>query len=107
MEVVKFYREYVYQTGKQVSLNTKTIGLWVCDEDQIKKSRKASKCVTHKRKCQFPDLEKELYRDYKNEDKRGAIQQFHRTIRRVADERVTNQACWPILLRQITNVEHT
>ena len=46
LEVVKFYRENnLYQTAKQFSLNTKTIGRWVADEDQIKKSRKASKRV--------------------------------------------------------------
>jgi transposase-like protein len=58
LEVVKFYREHnLYQMAKQFSLNTKTVGRWVADEDQRKKSRKASKHVTHTRKCQFPDLE--------------------------------------------------
>ena len=72
LEVVKFYRENnLYQTAKQFLLNTKTIGCWVADEDQIKKSRKALKRVTHTRKCQFPDLEEELYRNYKKLRRQG------------------------------------
>ena len=44
LEVVHFYHENnLYQTAKQFSLNTKTIGHWVADEENIKKSKKASK----------------------------------------------------------------
>ena len=164
---MKFYHENnLHQTAKQFSLNTKTIGRWVADEDQIKKSRKASTRVTHTRKCQFPDLEEELYRDYKKlqrqglkvkgfwfrarakqllqqmhpdatfqfseswfdrfknrhrislrrptnvaqkpaEGKRGAIQQFHHTIRRVADEERPTRPVGHFSLQQIANVGQT
>ena len=122
--------------------------------------------MTHTRKCQFPDLEEELYRDYKKlqrqglkvkgfwfrarakqllqqmhpdatfqfsdswfdgfknrhrislrrpinvaqkpaEDKRGAIQQFHRTIRRVADEERPTRPIGRFSLQQIANVDQT
>ena len=54
LSVVKFYHENnLYQTAKQFSINTKTIGRWVAGEEQIKSSRKASKRVTHSRRCQY------------------------------------------------------
>ena len=66
LEVVKAYQETnLYQTAKQFSLNTRTIGRWVADVGKIQKSKKASKRVMHARKCQFPELEEELYREYK------------------------------------------
>lgn len=72
LEVVKAYQETnLYQTAKRFSLNTKTIERWVADVEKIKKSKKASKCVTHARRCQFPDLEEELYREYKKLWKQG------------------------------------
>ena len=72
LEVVRFYREHnLYQTAKRFSLNTKTVGRWVADEEKIKKSKKASKRVTFVRRCQFPDVEEELYREYKKLRKQG------------------------------------
>ena len=57
LEVVKFYHENnMYQTAKRFSLNTRMIGHWITDEDQIKKSWKVLKCVTNTRKCQFLNL---------------------------------------------------
>ena len=48
LEVVRFYHQNnLYQTSKRFSLNTKTIGRWVADEDKIKNSKKASKRVKH------------------------------------------------------------
>ena len=68
LEVVRFYHENnMYQTAKRFSLNTRMIGRWITDEDQIKKSWKVLKCVTNTRKCQFPELEEYLYRNYKLE----------------------------------------
>ena len=56
LEVVRFYREHnLYQTAKRFSLNTKTVGRWVAN---------ASKRVTFVLRCQFPDVEEELYREY-------------------------------------------
>ena len=50
LEVVHFYRENnLYQTAKRFSLNTKTIGLWVADEEKTKKSKKASERLYHAR----------------------------------------------------------
>ena len=44
LEVVRFYHQNnLYRTSKRFSLNTKTIGRWVADEEKIKKSKKASK----------------------------------------------------------------
>ena len=55
LEMVRFYREHnLYQTAKRFSLNTKTVGRWVSNEEKIKKSKR----------CQFPDVEEELYREY-------------------------------------------
>ena len=45
--------------------NMKTIGCWVADVEKIRKSKKASKRVTHVRRCQFPDLNEKLYCEYK------------------------------------------
>ena len=72
LEVVKFYRKNnLYQTAKRFSLNTKTIGRWVADVEKIKNSKKASKRVAHTRRCQYPDLEEELYREYKTLRRQG------------------------------------
>ena len=71
-EVVRFYHQNnLYQTFKRFSLNTKTIGRWVADEGKIKNSKKASKRVKHARRCQFPEMEEELYREYKKLRKQG------------------------------------
>ena len=167
LEVVKPYQETnLYQTAKRFSLNTKTIGHWVADVEKIKKSKKASKRVTHARRCHFPDLEKELYCKYKKlrkqgfkvkgfgfwarakqllqrmhpdaifqfsdawfdgfktrhkislrrptntsqkpaADKREAVQQFHRAIRRVADEDRPTRPVGHFALKQIANVDQT
>ena len=167
LEVVKFYRENnLYQTAKRFSLNTKTVGRWVADAEKIKKSKKASKRVAHSRRCQYPDLEEELYREYKNlrrqgvkvkgfwfrtrakqllqqmhpddtfhfsdcwfngfksrhrislrrptntsqrpaADKREAIQQFHRTIRKLAAEERPTRPVRRFTLKQIANVDQT
>lgn len=61
----------MYQTSKKFSLNTETIGRWVSNVEKIKKSKKASKRVSFTRQCQFPDLEKELYDEYKKLRKQG------------------------------------
>ena len=56
LEVVRFYCENsLNRTAQRFSLNTKTIGRWVADEEKIKKSKKASKRVNHTRRCQFPE----------------------------------------------------
>ena len=167
LEVVRFFRENnLYQTAKRFSLNTKTVGRWVADEDKIKKSKKASKRVKFDRRCQFPDVEKELYHEYKKlrkqglkvkgfwfkarakqllqqmcpdasfqfsdcwfdgfksrhgislrrptnvsqkpaADKREAIQHFHRTIRRIAEEPRPMRPVGHFTLQQIANVDQT
>ena len=72
IQVVRFYHENnLYQTSKKFSLNTKTIGRWVRDEAKIKKSKKASKRVSFTRQCQFPEMEEELYREYKQLRRQG------------------------------------
>ena len=54
LEVVHFYHENnLYETAKRLSLNTKTIGRWVADEE---KSKKAFKRVNLARRCQFPEV---------------------------------------------------
>ena len=70
--VVQFYKENnLYQTAKKFSLNTRTIGRWVSDVEKIRKSKKSSKRANFLRKCQFPDVEEELYREYKDLRKKG------------------------------------
>ena len=161
LEVVRFYHEHnLYQTSKRFSLNTKTIGRWVADKEKIKKSKKASKRVKYTRRCQFPEVEEELYREYKKlrkqgfkvkgfwfkgrakqilhrmnpdasflfsdswfdgfksrhrislrrptnvcqkpaADKREAIQQFHRAIRKIAHEERPTRAVGRFMPRQI------
>ena len=56
---------------KKFSLNTKTVGRWVKDEEKIKKSTKASKRVSFTRQCQFPEMEEELYCEYKQLRRQG------------------------------------
>ena len=167
LEVVRFYHEHnLYQTSKRFSLNTKTIGRWVADKEKIKKSKKASKRVKYTRRCQFPEVEEELYREYKKlrkqgfkvkgfwfkgrakqilhrmnpdasflfsdswfdgfksrhrislrrptnvcqkpaADKREAIQQFHRAIRKIAHEERPTRAVGRFMPRQIANVDQT
>ena len=44
LEVVHFFRKHdLYQTAKRFSLNTKTVGCWIANEEKIKKSKKVSK----------------------------------------------------------------
>ena len=70
--VVKFYKENnLYRTHKAYSLNTKTILRWVRDEKNIEKSRKGSKHIQHHRKAAHPDLEEQLYREFKDLRKKG------------------------------------
>ena len=65
------HQNNLYQTSKRFLLNIKTIGQWVAGEGKIKNSKKASKCVKHARRCQFPEMEEELYREYKKLRKQG------------------------------------
>lgn len=66
LEVVRFFRYHnLYQTAKRFSLNMKTVGRWVADEEKIQQSKKVSKRVKLLRRCQFPEVKEELYCEYK------------------------------------------
>ena len=66
LKVVTFYRENnLYQTSKLFSLNTRTILRWAKDEGQIEKARNGSKHVQHHRTATHPEMEAELYCEYK------------------------------------------
>ena len=70
--VVKYYRENnLYQTTKRFSLNTKTILRWAAEEEKLKKAKKGSKRAITTRKAAFPEMEAELYQEYKSLRKRG------------------------------------
>ena len=70
--VVNFYRaNNLYQTSKQFSLNTKTILRWAGDEEKIKDAKKGSKHAVHVRRAMHPEMETELYQEYKALRKRG------------------------------------
>lgn len=47
------------------------IGLWVADVEKIRKSKKSSKRVKFLHKCEFPDVDDELYHEYKDLCKKG------------------------------------
>ena len=169
LSVVNFYRDNnsnLYQTSKRFSLNTKTLLRWIGDEDGIKKSKKGSKHRQHVRPPMYPEMERQLYLEYKQlrkqglkvkgywfrirakqiieatnpessacfsnswfdgfkqrhkislrrainvsqkpaEDKRGAIQGFHRNIRDVASKGDQTGAVGKFELQQIANVDQT
>ena len=72
LTVVNFYRaNNLYQTSKKFSLNTKTILRWAGDEEKIKDAKKGSKHAVHVRRAMYPEMETELYREYKALRKRG------------------------------------
>ena len=74
LSMVKFYREnnnYLYQTSKRFSLNTKTVLRWIGDEEGIKKSKKGSKHRQHVRRPLYPEMERQLYLEYKQLRKHG------------------------------------
>ena len=74
LSVVKFYRENnnnFYQTSKRFSLNTKTVLRWIGDEEGIKKSKKGSKHRQHVRPPLYPEMERQLYLEYKQLRKQG------------------------------------
>ena len=72
LEVVKFKeRNNLYQTCKHYNLNTKTVLRWVKDKEKIKKGKKGSKHVQHQRKPDFPDMEEELVKEYRELRKKG------------------------------------
>ena len=72
LSVVKYYRENnLYQTTKRFSLNTKTILRWAAEEEKLKKAKKGSKRAITTRKAAFPEMEAELYQEYKSLCKRG------------------------------------
>ena len=47
-------------------MNTKTILRWTDDEEKLKKVKKGSKCTVTERKAAFPEMEAELYQEYKS-----------------------------------------
>jgi len=74
LSVVKFYRENnnnLYQTSKRFSLNTKIVLQWVGDEEGIKNSKKGSKHRQHVRPPLYPEMERQLYLEYKELRKQG------------------------------------
>ena len=72
LKVVVFYRENnLYQASKLFLLNTKTILRWAHDEQKIEKAKKGSKHVQHHRRALYPEMEAELYREYKKLRKQG------------------------------------
>ena len=74
LSVVNFYREKsnnLYLTSKWFSLNTKTVLRWIGDEDGIKKSKKGSKHRQHVRPPMYPEMEQQLYLEYKQLRKQG------------------------------------
>ena len=169
LSVVKFYRENnnnLYQTSKRFSLNTKTVLRWIGDEEGIKKAKKGSKHRQHVRPPLYPEMEQQLYLEYKQlrkqglkvkgywfrvrakqimevtnpeasacfsnswfdgfkqrhkislrratnisqkpaEDKRGAIQGFHRNIREIAGKGDQTGTVGKFELGQIANVDQT
>lgn len=52
-------------------MNTKTKLRWATDEEKLKQAKKGSKRVVTTRKAAFPEMEAELYREYKSLRKRG------------------------------------
>ena len=167
LKVVTFYRENnLYQTSKFFSLNTKTVLRWAQDEQKIEKAKQGSKHVEHNRRAMYPEVEAELYREYRQlrkhglkvkgywfkvrakqllaekipeasflfsddwfdafkqchrislrratnvsqkpaDDKRGAIQGFHLTIREVAREGEIKGPLGQFQLHQVANMGQT
>ena len=167
LKVVTFYRENnLYQTSKFFSLNTKTVLRWTQDDQKIEKAKKGSKHIQHNRRAMYPEVEAELYREYRQlrkrglkvkgywfkvrakqllaekvpeasflfsdgwfdafkqrhrislrratnvsqkpaDDKRGAIQGFHLTIREVAREGEIKGPLGQFLLHQVANMDQT
>ena len=78
LKVVTFYRENnIYQTSKFFSLNMKTVLRWAQDEQKIEKAKKGSKHVQHNRRAMYPEVEAELYREYRQLRKRGGHVDYH------------------------------
>ncbi len=61
----------LYRTCKKYSLNTKMVVRWINDEEKIRDSHKGSKRVKFQQTAQFPDMEKQLYAEYKDFRKKG------------------------------------
>ena len=62
LQVMQFCQENnLCQTAKPYSLNTKTIRCCIADAEKIKRSKKVSKRIKFLCKCQFPDVDNELY----------------------------------------------
>lgn len=72
LEVVKFKEtNNLYQTCKFFKLNSKTVLRWVKDREKIKKGKKGSKHIQHQRRADYPEMEEELYKEYKELRKKG------------------------------------
>ena len=74
LKVVKFYRENgnnMYKTCKHFVLNSKTVKHWIIQEDEIKRSKKASKRVKFTKRARYPEMEELLYKEYKDLRKKG------------------------------------
>ena len=72
LEVVKFKQsKNLYQACKSFKLNSKTVLRWEKDKDKIKAGKKGSKHVQHCRRADYPEMETELYKEYKELRKKG------------------------------------
>ena len=72
LTIVNHYCENnLYQMSKRFSLNMKMILRWVVNKEKLKKAKKGSKCTVITRKAAFPEMEAELYQEYKSLRKRG------------------------------------
>ena len=52
-------------------MNSRTLTRWIEDERDIRRSKKGSKRVKFKRSSQYPELEEQLYEEYKDLRKKG------------------------------------
>ena len=74
LKVVQYYEENgenMYQACKRFQLNSRTVKRWIVDKKAIKESKKGRKCVKFARRAHHPDMEKELYKEYKELRKQG------------------------------------
>ena len=74
LNVIKFYHDNdnnLYRTHKMLSLNTKTILLWINSEEMIRKSAKGAKHVKKRRPAKYPSMEEKLVKEYREMRKKG------------------------------------
>ena len=74
LSVVQYLRQNnhnVSQTARHFSIDRKMVQRWVKDEEKIKASSKGSKKSKHERRADYPEMEEELHREYRQLRTRG------------------------------------